>query len=268
MIKIRECVLKDKKDIDEISSLTWEGYDYLSRVFEKWVRDENFFVAFCNNRVIGTAKITLLPDKTGWLEGLRVHPEWQGKGIGRKLNDFTINLARDMKKSGKIDTIEFSTYFLNKGSLHMTLKSGFKVIKRFFILYRKKDNNMKKPQKIQLSIDYLKEYRDYLPVGWRFIKKTKNGYEHLKNLCKVYSTGKFKFYQAGHEENFVLLNSSKKAIKDYVPYLNLLSDGTDTYDIMFPEEWEDKIPIFKENGYQFWEEPEKPNIYVLRDYNG
>jgi GNAT superfamily N-acetyltransferase len=268
MIKIRECRFEDKKDIDEISSLAWEGYDYLSGVFEKWLRDGNFFVAVENNKVIGTAKITLLPEKTGWLEGLRVHPEWRGKGIGRKLNDFTINLARDMRKSGKIDTIEFSTYFLNKESLHMTIKSGFKVVKSFFILYRKRDDTIKKPQKIQLSIDYLKEYRDYLPVGWRFIKKSENGYKYLKKMCNVYSTGKFKFYQAGHEETFVLLNGSKKAVKNYIPYLNSLSGNADTYDIMFPEEWGDKIPIFKENGYFLWEEPEEPNIYVLRDCSG
>lgn len=266
MIKIRECRLDDRKEVNEISRLTWEGYDYLSKVFDEWIKDGNFYVATDDEKVIGTAKITFLPEKTGWLEGLRVHPEWRGRGIGRKMNDFTLKLARYMKKSGRIDSIEFATYFLNQESLHMTKKVGFKVVKRFFVLYRKKEGPEVKPKEIKLSLDDLKEYKSYIPVGWQFVKKTIDGFKNLKKRSKAYSTGKFKFYQAGYEETFILLDGSERAIKDYIPHLNFLTSEADAYDIMFPEEWKEKIHLFTNNGFSLWDEPEEPNIMVLRDF--
>ncbi len=268
MIEIRECRLEDKEDIDEISRLTWEGYDYLSKVFEEWVKDGGFYAAVDGEKVIGTAKITFLPEKSGWLEGLRVHPEWRGRGIGRQINDFMLKLAREMRKSGRINSIEFSAYFKNKESLYMTKKMGFNVVKRFFILYRKKEGPERNPKDVGLSFDDLKDYEDYLPVGWHFVKKTEEGFEWLKESSKAYSTGKYKFYRAGYEETFILLDGNEGAIKDYIPCFNLLSVENDGYDIMFPEEWEDKIPLFKENGFLFWEEPEEPNILVLKDFGG
>lgn len=73
----------DRPFIEEIARLTWGGggEDYLARVFDEWLGD-NFYVLELDGKVVGTAKLTLLPGEVGWLEGLRVHRDYRGKGYG------------------------------------------------------------------------------------------------------------------------------------------------------------------------------------------
>ena len=35
---------------------------------------------------VGIGKLSLLPDGSGWLETLRVRPDWQGQGVGKALS--------------------------------------------------------------------------------------------------------------------------------------------------------------------------------------
>ena len=66
---IRLARKEDKPFIEEIARLTWEGEDYLARVFDSWVKDGNFYVLELEGKVVGTAKLAILPDK---LVGLKV----------------------------------------------------------------------------------------------------------------------------------------------------------------------------------------------------
>ncbi len=68
---IREVRPEDRSFIKEIAKLTWGGEDYLARVFDEWLGD-NFYALEVDGRVVGTAKLTLLPGRVGWLEGLRM----------------------------------------------------------------------------------------------------------------------------------------------------------------------------------------------------
>jgi len=62
---IRGAKPEDEPFIGEIARLTWEGEDYLARVFESWLKDGNFYVLKLEEKVIGTTKLTILPDKVG-----------------------------------------------------------------------------------------------------------------------------------------------------------------------------------------------------------
>jgi len=120
---IREARPEDKPFIEEIARLTWGGEDYLARVFDEWLGD-NFYVLEVDGRVIGTAKLTLLPGRIGWLEGLRVHRDYRGRGYGRRLQDFMLELGSELAKKGKIEALEFATYFLNRESISMAEKAA------------------------------------------------------------------------------------------------------------------------------------------------
>jgi len=61
---IREAKPEDRPFIEEIARLTWGGEDYLARVFDEWLGD-NFYVLEIEGKVIGTVKMTLLPEKVG-----------------------------------------------------------------------------------------------------------------------------------------------------------------------------------------------------------
>ena len=42
-------------------------------------------IVYCGEEPVGVGKLSVLPDGSGWLETLRVRPEWQGKGVGKAL---------------------------------------------------------------------------------------------------------------------------------------------------------------------------------------
>jgi len=267
MTKIRLCKREDKKYIDDITQHTWEGGDYLSSVFEEWINDGYFYVAVEGERVIGTAKLTIIPEKTGWLEGLRVHPDYRGKSIGRLMNDFMVNKAKKLRDKGIIDLIEFSTYYKNIESLHMGEKSGFKIVERFYVLDRKRGEEIKEPKKTKLTLSDFVNYGDYIPSGWKFVKKTEEGINWLQRRARPFLAEKYKFYLTGEEPTFSILELSESSIDTYISYLNFLSKETENYELMIPEKWRSKISFLREKEFFFWEEPEEPNVYILRYYD-
>ena len=43
---------------------------------------------------VGIGKLSLLPDGSGWLETLRVRPDWQGQGVGKAIYNRWLKEAR------------------------------------------------------------------------------------------------------------------------------------------------------------------------------
>jgi predicted N-acetyltransferase YhbS len=94
-LTIRTARDTDRADIQAIASQIWGGSDYLPLMFDRWLAEPDgaFFVAQLDNQVVGTAKLSRLGEGEWWLEGLRVHPEHQGQGIGRQLHLAVVELA-------------------------------------------------------------------------------------------------------------------------------------------------------------------------------
>ena len=44
-------------------------------------------IVYYGDEPVGVGKLSVLPDGSGWLETLRVRPQWQGKGVGKSLYD-------------------------------------------------------------------------------------------------------------------------------------------------------------------------------------
>lgn len=92
----------------------------------------NFWVAIDeNNNVLGTTGIyTYIKDENEaiWLAWFCVDPEQRGKGIGKKLIEYSINMAREYKKK------YFRLYTSNDpnetAAQNLYEKYGFKVIKK------------------------------------------------------------------------------------------------------------------------------------------
>jgi len=137
----------DLKDVKELAKHIWEGNDYLGKVAKTWIEDGGFLGMFDAEMLIGCAKITQLPDTVIWLEGLRIHPDYQGKGLGKQLAKVVLDMALQFVASGEARYIEFSTYCLNHESIHISTQAGFKVIDEYYILSHK----AVKPSSIQRS---------------------------------------------------------------------------------------------------------------------
>ncbi|MCD4847410.1 MAG: GNAT family N-acetyltransferase [Candidatus Aegiribacteria sp.] len=92
----------------------------------------NFWVAIDeDNNVVGTTGIyTYIKDENEaiWLAWFCVDPEQRGKGIGKKLIEYSINMAREYKK--KYFRLYTSSDPNEAAAQNLYDKYGFKVIKR------------------------------------------------------------------------------------------------------------------------------------------
>lgn len=265
---IRLARLKDKPFIEEIAKLTWEGEDYLARVFESWLKDGNFYVLELEGKVIGTAKLTILPDKVGWLEGLRVHPNYQKRGFGRVLHNFMLCRGKELAEERIINALEFSTYFLNKESIAMAKKDGFKVVERFYYIQRPLVAGEESKISEIISLNEL-DYKGYIPYGWKFLHRCKESVKWLNKKAGIRECKGYKFFYALIHENeptFTPFKLSTKGIELLLPAMSFEAEkiGYDSIDIMLPEERKDLIGSLKKLGFKSWTNFGEPDVLVFR----
>jgi hypothetical protein len=111
-----------------MSEKIWGGVDYLPLIWDRWLADPDgaLLTATLDGRPVGMSKITLLAPGEVWLEGLRLHPELQGRGLSSNINRATLREA--MKLNPK--TVRFSTAVINTASRHLAERTGFWQIAR------------------------------------------------------------------------------------------------------------------------------------------
>ena len=147
----RPALIKDTPDVMDLTCNIWDGEDYVPAVWTEWLCDATgeLAVAECDNRVIGLGKLTRLSSEDWWLEGLRVHPDFEGAGIASQLHDYLLGIWLN-KGSGKI---RLATASFRHPIHHLCKRTGFKKIGEFTIYQRTisepEDTNLKK-QNFQL----------------------------------------------------------------------------------------------------------------------
>jgi|GEM_PF-1215412 len=93
-LEIEEVKTSDREEIESLSEGIWDGWDYIPEVFDRWVKDGGFICVKKEGKIIGLAKHTWHSDEILWLEGLRVHPDHQGEGYGRKMIEAQMDFIR------------------------------------------------------------------------------------------------------------------------------------------------------------------------------
>jgi predicted PurR-regulated permease PerM/GNAT superfamily N-acetyltransferase len=98
-ILIRPAWESDRGDVMDLSAQMWEGHDYIPRVWSQWLADREgaLLAAEVDGRAVGIGKLTSLGSGEWWLEGLRVHPDYQGLKIGSRIFE---NLVDTWKHRG------------------------------------------------------------------------------------------------------------------------------------------------------------------------
>lgn len=125
----RPALPKDAPDMIELTSTIWEGKDYVPYVWDEWLVDYEGLLAVAEygGRVVGLGKLTLLTSGEWWMEGLRVHPDYEGRGIGSRLNDYIL----EYWESNADGVIRLSTVSSREPVKHLSERSGFQVIGEF-----------------------------------------------------------------------------------------------------------------------------------------
>ncbi|TES92758.1 MAG: GNAT family N-acetyltransferase [Candidatus Cloacimonadota bacterium] len=126
-MKIRLAQKKDREKIIEITSHTWEGWDYVYKLLDEWFIEGGLFVAEEDEEIVGVTKTTILSPGELWLEGIRVKETLRRKGIGKELAFFQLEDA--LKQKPRV--IRLSTAEVNIESINLIEMLGFEKIKEF-----------------------------------------------------------------------------------------------------------------------------------------
>ena len=262
---IREARPEDKPFVEEMARLTWGGEDYLARVFDEWLKEGGFYVLKVGGKVVGTAKLTLLPGKVGWLEGLRVHPDYRGRGYGRKLHDFMLQLGEKLAGEGKIEALEFATYFLNRESISMAQKTGFHIKTKFFVFGAKtEDFEPEEPEPVEAGLEDLT--LGIIPVGWRFVRRSEEALKWIRENADFYDFNGFRFLVSKKGTTFTPLDVGLATLKLLLPAMAWVARErrSGEFDVMLPSGVKPLLPGLRRLGLHLWGETDEPNVLVFR----
>jgi predicted PurR-regulated permease PerM/GNAT superfamily N-acetyltransferase len=124
-VRIRPARESDRVDMLKLTAQMWEGRDYVPQVWSKWLADRKgtLAAAEAEGRMVGFGKLTRLGAREWWLEGLRVHPRYQGMRIGSRLSE---HLIEKWKKRGGV--IRLATSSERTAVHHLCARLGFRRI--------------------------------------------------------------------------------------------------------------------------------------------
>ena len=263
---IRIAKKEDFQYIKEISMRTWDGEDYLDEVFEDWLHDGNFYVLEIDETVVGAVKISILPCRVGWMEGLRVHPDYQNHGFGTMLHNFILDTGQKLKKAGKIVALEFATHIFNQKSISLARNDDFVNVERFYYLYKKPEDAIDFEMAEIHNLSEL-EHREYIPIGWRFIHKSESSIKWMNTHGVIGKLGKAKFtVPAGGREPVFSPIRKDANIKSIASGASLMAKkiGKKYVAMMLPETWVDAVAIARNAGFENMLEFNQGDVLIFR----
>lgn len=129
IVVCRPALPKDTTDVMELTRTIWDGHDYIPHVWNDWLADPEGLLAVAEygGQVIGLGKLTRLTEDEWWLEGLRVHPDHQGKGVASRLMEY----LHDTWEKNAGGTIRLATACYRLSVQHLSDRLGFHKIGEF-----------------------------------------------------------------------------------------------------------------------------------------
>ncbi|MBD3170966.1 GNAT family N-acetyltransferase [Candidatus Bathyarchaeota archaeon] len=96
-ILLRKARPEDKEKVIWVESLSTPNLSYVPDVWDMFIKDEkgDWSVEEVDGEVVACGKYSILPDGSAWLETLRVIPERQGLGLGKRLYEHWLKLSEE-----------------------------------------------------------------------------------------------------------------------------------------------------------------------------
>lgn len=282
MIEFRKLNHEDYEDILDISKDIWDGTDYLPQVFHNWVDNKGIFLGGVDkekNKVVAVARLSILNDGSGWMEGLRVHKDYRGQKLGRRISEELLERAKEALTQGIINKIAFSTHITNIESRTMMESLNFKV-KQANTLAIKNNSTLRlelslndfdfKPWHVTFeefkSHTYFKRRNGFLPLAFVYEEIT---FELFKSLEKdnslVIINGHKGIFKYKGEPNFIVMDDTFEGIDAFMNYYLLLYKDKGFKELYTPFLPEDihLIEKFKVEGYTSWGEWKPDYFYYV-----
>ncbi|WP_458187468.1 N-acetyltransferase family protein [Haladaptatus sp. NG-WS-4] len=99
-LELREATHDDYDAVAAFTENTWadrDGSDYIPHVYHDWIAGErtHTVVADTGDDVAGIAQVVLLSEWEAWGQGMRVNPDFRGRGVGTLITDELFDWARE-----------------------------------------------------------------------------------------------------------------------------------------------------------------------------
>ncbi|WP_208023595.1 GNAT family N-acetyltransferase [Halorussus pelagicus] len=99
-VEVREARHDDYDEIAAFTQDTWperDGGDYIPDIYHDWIdgEDKRTAVAVVDGEVAGLAQAVMLSDWEAWNQGMRVNPEFRGRGVSVKVSEDLFEWARE-----------------------------------------------------------------------------------------------------------------------------------------------------------------------------
>ncbi len=265
-LDIRIATMNDMEDIAAISRTTWDGDDYLEEKARGWIRDRSLYAGELNGKVVGTFRLSAMPKGVLWMEGLRVHKDYRNRGYGRQLADASFKTGKKIISSGKAGCMEFSTYFKNDESIHISISQGFEVVNRFMLMNRENIDSTAEIERIEPSDADFMSLPGHIPCGWKYPRLCPEGIEWALQRCEAWRTGDVLFLRNRNSDETTPLRGAED---DPDSFLNgaeaaALRAGDSHSCIVLHERSKKVIERAFEKGYDTWEPAEHCNVLIFR----
>ncbi|MGL5641172.1 MAG: GNAT family N-acetyltransferase [Paraclostridium sp.] len=270
---------EDYKDIVDISKNIWDGHDYLPKVFHKWVDEKEgcFLGLVKDNKVVAVGKYTILPDRQGWLEGLRVHINYRGQQLAHAISDMLFNLAREDLKNGKITNIAMCTHIDTQASIKMMEAKNFHLEQSCLVIF--KDYELVKNLNLSMddfkvenweisyedfkNLDYFKTCNNKLTYGFTFLNVCEAIYNDLvESNSLVIVNGHKCIVKMKGCPSIICIDNSFEGINDATNYY-LLKYKSKEAEIYITNPYDELINKLKNNNFESIYNFEKDCVYYI-----
>ena len=127
-VTVRPATPEDHDAVTAFTQDTWSERDvddYIPDVYPEWVAgdgdDQRTLLAGVDGSAAGICQAVLLSEYEGWLQGMRVNPEFRGRGVGLALVDELLSWCRE----GGASVARNMVFSWNDGGLGQSRAAGF-----------------------------------------------------------------------------------------------------------------------------------------------
>lgn len=127
--RIRPARAEDKGPLMSFIKDVWGGHDYIPEVWDDWLKDPagKMFVVELDGVPVGMNHLKFLEDGSAWFEGVRVHPDFRGRGLASMLGENSMKIARNRG----VDTFRLTSGSHNKTAHRQIARINFAEVARF-----------------------------------------------------------------------------------------------------------------------------------------
>ncbi|WP_458209689.1 N-acetyltransferase family protein [Haladaptatus sp. NG-SE-30] len=131
-LELREATHDDYEAVAAFTENTWpnrDGGDYIPHIYHDWIdRDgTRTVVADAGDDIAGIAQGVMLSEWEAWGQGMRVNPDFQGRGVSTRMTDDLFDWARDQGAT----VLRNMVFSWNAAGLGQSRASGYEPITEF-----------------------------------------------------------------------------------------------------------------------------------------